>query len=95
MIRGFKDVRTKELSEGIVRKGTPPDVAKVAKRKITMLAAAVNLHDLASPPGNELEPLYDDLLGYHSIRVNDQWRIVFRWNDAGVEEVWFTDYHKG
>lgn len=60
-----------------------------------MMHYAINLSDLRSPPGNRLEELKHDLAGYHSIRVNDQWRIVFRWTDAGPAEVAIVDYHKG
>jgi proteic killer suppression protein len=58
-----------------------------------MLDYAVALGDLSSPPGNRLEPLKGDLPGSHSIRVNDQWRIVFRWTDEGPDEVDVRDYH--
>ncbi len=68
-------------------------VAKVAARKLDMLDYAVQLADLASPPGNRLEPLKADLIGFHSIRVNDQWRIVFRWTSSGPTDVDIRDYH--
>jgi len=58
-----------------------------------MLNAAQDADDLRSPPGNRLERLRGDLAGHHSIRVNDQWRITFRWTDAGPEDVSLTDYH--
>lgn len=58
-----------------------------------MLNAAHDVDDLRSPPGNRLERLRGDLAGHHSIRVNDQWRITFRWTDAGPEHVSLTDYH--
>jgi len=57
------------------------------------LGATANLQDLASPPGNRLEALKGDLAGRHSIRINDQWRVVFRWTDAGPEDVEIVDYH--
>jgi toxin HigB-1 len=68
-------------------------VAKVVKRKLDVLDYAHQLNDLRSPPGNRLEALKGDLAGFHSIRVNDQWRIVFRWTDAGPAEVDVVDYH--
>lgn len=68
-------------------------VAKVVTRKLDMLDYAVALSDLASPPGNRLEALRGDLAGLHSIRVNEQWRIVFRWTIAGPAEVDVCDYH--
>ena len=58
-----------------------------------MVNAAARLEDLKAPPGNRLEGLKGDLQGFHGIRVNDQWRIIFRWTEGGVQEVRFTDYH--
>jgi len=69
------------------------NVAKVARRKLDILDYASTLADLASPPGNRLEALKGDLEGFHSIRVNDQWRVVFRWTTAGPEAVDIQDYH--
>jgi proteic killer suppression protein len=68
-------------------------VARVARRKLDMLHYASRLTDLRSPPANRLEALRGDLEGYHSVRVNDQWRVVFRWTDAGPEGVRICDYH--
>ena len=68
-------------------------VAGVAMRKLDMLDYAEHLSDLASPPGNRLEALKGDLAGYHSIRINDQWRVVFRWTDSGPTDVDIRDYH--
>lgn len=67
----------------------------IVRRKLDMLHYSSDLGDLRSPPGNRLEAPKHDLHGYHSIRINDQWRIVFRWTDAGAEEVTIVDYHKG
>ena len=67
--------------------------AKVALRKLDVLDYADALGDLKSPPGNRLEALKDDLAGLHSIRVNDQWRVVFRWTEAGPVGVDIRDYH--
>ena len=74
-------------------KGFPADLAKVARRKLIMVDSADFLDALKSPPGNRLEVLKGDLAGKHSIRINDQWRIVFRWTDAGPEDVEIVDYH--
>jgi toxin HigB-1 len=71
----------------------PRDVVKSAQRKLDMLDAAHQLLDLRVPPGNRLEALQGDLRGHHSIRVNDQRRIVFRWTDAGPAHVQLMDYH--
>ena len=64
-----------------------------AERKLDMLNAAAGLMDLRSPPGNRLEAMSGDLAGHYSIRVNDQWRIVFRWETGGPADVRLTDYH--
>jgi proteic killer suppression protein len=68
-------------------------VAGVVARKLDMLDYAVQLADLASPPGNRLEPLRRDLEGLCSIRINDQWRVVFRWTPTGPTDVDIRDYH--
>jgi toxin HigB-1 len=67
----------------------------VAKRKLDMVDAAVELSDLRAPPGNRLEALKGDRKGQHSIRINDQWRVCFRWDGDGPEDVEIVDYHKG
>jgi toxin HigB-1 len=71
----------------------PPELRRVAQRKLQYLNAAVRLRDLAVPPGNRLETLRGDRSGFHAIRINDQWRIVFRWEDDGVTRVEVTNYH--
>ena len=68
-------------------------VAKVAARKLDMLDYAGALNDLRSPPGNRLETLKGDLGGVHSIRINDQWRVIFRWTRGGPVDVDIRDYH--
>jgi proteic killer suppression protein len=67
-------------------------IERIARRKLEMLASANRLADLRSPPGNRLESLKGDRKGQHSIRINDQWRICFRWDD-GAEDVEIVDYH--
>ena len=81
------------LANRKVPKGFPAAIAKVARRKLVMINNAGALDDLSSPPGNRLEALKGDLKGKHSIRINDQWRIVFRWTASGPEEVEISDYH--
>lgn len=96
MIVSFADRETEALFRGESRrrsKGLPADLRRVAFRKLDMLSAAVALQDLRAPPGNRLEALRGDLAGLHSIRVNDQWRIVFRWTNSGPAEVRIIDYH--
>lgn len=91
MIRSFKDKETEGLFGGKVSRRFRA-IEKVALRKLDMLAAAHELKDLASPPGNRLEALKGDRKGQHSIRVNDQFRICFVWRE-GAEDVEITDYH--
>jgi proteic killer suppression protein len=71
----------------------PLDVQRIAQRKLVMLDAADSLQDLRVPPGDRLEKLSGDRDGQHSIRVNDQWRICFRWEEGHVHDVEVTDYH--
>ena len=75
------------------RRGGWIGVAQVAARKLDMLDYAQVLKDLAAPPGNRLEALKGVLAGFHSIRINDQWRIIFRWTDSGPADVDIHDYH--
>lgn len=74
-------------------KRVPPSCRKALYRKLQMLDAAVALRDLRVPPGNRLERLEDERLGQCSIRVNDQWRLCFRWENGEAREVEFCDYH--
>ena len=96
MILSFKDDATADLYHG---KDThrirrfPPTIKGAALRKLDMLNAAYRLNDLREPPGNRLELMKGDLAGYYSIRVNEQWRVVFRWEDHNAHEVSLTDYH--
>jgi proteic killer suppression protein len=94
MIRSFKGKFAEPiLQDRMVPKGFPANLAKVARRKLIMVDSADFLDALKSPPGNRLEALKGDLAGKHSIRINDQWRIVFRWTNAGPEDVEIIDYH--
>ncbi|MFN8790601.1 MAG: type II toxin-antitoxin system RelE/ParE family toxin [Bdellovibrionales bacterium] len=69
------------------------NVSDVVKRKLDLLNAAANLNDLKMPPNNKLEALKGNLAGFHSIRVNDQWRVVFEWTELGPAKVRVIDYH--
>lgn len=92
MIVSFKDKATELLASGIrVREFVPFE--RVAMRKIRQLQIAMSLNDLRVPPGNRLEALKGDRIGQHSIRINDQYRICFRWTTAGPEDVEIVDYH--
>ncbi len=92
MIRSFKCENTEALSKGRpVRRFA--NIAKVARRKLRQLEIAARLDDLRIPPGNHLEALKGERVGQSRIRINDQWRVCFRWMDAGVEDVEIVDYH--
>jgi proteic killer suppression protein len=94
MIRSFKGTFAEPILQGrMVPKGFPANLAKVARRKLIMVDSAAFLEALNSPPGNRLKALKGDFAGKHSVRINDQWRIVFRWTDAGPEDVEIIDYH--
>ena len=96
MIRSFGNRLAEDLFHdrmtGTTRRFSP-DLRRTAQRKLQYLNAAAWLRDLAVPPGNRLEALKGDRRGFHAIRINDQWRIVFRWEDNGASEVEVTDYH--
>ena len=92
MIRSYRDKDTEKFADGeSVRRFQ--SFARVAYRKIKYLMAAGELEDLRVPPGNHLEALSGDREGQHSIRINDQWRICFVWNEGGAEAVEIVDYH--
>ena len=92
MIRSFRDKDTEDLfyREASRRWGS---VARIALRRLRLLHRATTVTDLRVPPGNHLEALRGDRTGQHSIRVNDQYRICFRWKDGDAFEVELTDYH--
>jgi proteic killer suppression protein len=92
MIRGFRCLETHRLASDM---DVPRfrAIERVARRKLELLASAASLLDLRSPPGNRLEALRGDRAGQHSIRVNDQWRLCFRWMDGDAFDVEIVDYH--
>jgi proteic killer suppression protein len=92
MIVSFSDEDTEELFRTEANRRFA-QIARVALRKLMALDAAEQVSDLAVPPGNRLEPLRGRAAGWHSIRINDQWRIVFRWTPQGPSDVAITDYH--
>lgn len=93
VIRSFRDRRTEAVFQGQCPKGFPTDIFPVARRKLGMLDAALTLDALRVPPANRLEALKKDRKGRHSIRINDQWRVCFRWTNLGPEAVEIVDYH--
>lgn len=93
MILNFKSKETRKIWEGEVSLRLPKDIQNVARRKLRMLNNARQLNDLRIPPNNRLDALKGDRAGEHSIRVNDQWRICFRWTNGNASEVIIEDYH--
>ena len=96
MIVSFGDKVTSDLYHGISNRRTrklPSQIHETALYKLDVLNAAHELDDLKSPPGNRLKPLTGNLRGYHSIRINSQWRIVFRWDINSAHDVQIVDYH--
>lgn len=93
VIKTFADKRTKDLYETGKAKRFAADVAKWAARKLEYVDLAVSLDDLRTPPGNGLHALEGDRKGQHSISINDQWRICFRFEDGDAYEVEVCDYH--
>ena len=92
MVRSFKCADTEALARGVrVRRFV--NIAAVARRKLRQLEIAGGLDDLRIPPGNRLEALKGGRSGQYSIRINNQWRVCFRWTAAGAEEVEIVDYH--
>lgn len=93
MIKSFKDKQTIKIWQRYYVKSIPNDLCKIARRKLGFLEDATELNDLRVPPGNRLELLKGDRTGQYSIRINDQWRICFRWDNGTVYDVEITDYH--
>ena len=92
MIRSFRDRDAEKVFRRRFSRRLQA-VSRTAKRKLDQLDGATSLRDLAGLPGNRLEALTGDRAGQHSIRINDQWRICFRWEDADAHEVEIVDYH--
>lgn len=93
MIKSFRDRESEAVFLRERTRRLPPDIQRVAQRKLAMLDAAVSLQDLRVPPGNHLEALSGTREGQHSIRINVQWRICFRWSDSDAFDVEIADYH--
>lgn len=93
MIRSFRDGDTERLFKRQRIRRLPTDLQRIALRKLVLLDAATSLLDLRIPPANRLEKLAGNRLGQHSIRINDQWRICFRWAGGDAHDVEIVDYH--
>lgn len=93
MIESFADAETEKIYRGLPSRKLPTDIQKTARRKLLYLDDADDLRDLLAPPGNRLEALRGDRAGQHSIRINDQWRICFKWVNGRARDVEIVDYH--
>jgi len=93
MIRSFKDKEAEKIFKRQRSSKLAETMQRVALRKLRMLNRAENLNDLRVPPANRLEKLKGDRLGQHSIRINDQWRISFKWHDSDAFQAEIADYH--
>lgn len=95
MIRSFSDSKTAQAFNRVRVSKWSKDVQRQALRKLLLLDAAENVDDLRVPPGNKLERLKGNRAGQYSIRINDQWRICFKWSGGRATDVEIVDYHKG
>ena len=94
MIRSFKSKETEKVWNGERSSKLPLEVQKVGRRKLRMLNNSIDINDLRIPPANRLEKLSGNFAEFHSIRINDQWRIIFKWSEGHAFEVQIIDYHK-
>ena len=93
MIQSFKDKEAERIFNRQRSRKLPNDIQQIALRKLRMINRAMSLNDLRIPPANRLEKLKGNRAGQHSIRINDQWRICFSWQDGDAYEVEIVDYH--
>lgn len=93
MIKSFGGKETEKIYKGKMSRKLPQQIQGTARRKLRMINNSVDVQDLKVPPGNRLERLKGDLKALYSIRINDQWRIVFKWRSSHAYEVEITDYH--
>ena len=93
MILSFGDKYTEEIWEGTLVKSVPQAIQHIARRKLRMLNNSQNVNDLRIPPSNHLEKLKGGLKDYYSIRINDTWRVIFKWENSNSEAVKIINYH--
>jgi proteic killer suppression protein len=93
VIQNFGDKETEKIWNGIQSKKLPSEIQNVARRKLRMINNAQNINDLRIPPANHLEKLSGNLSGFYSIRINNQWRIIFNWENDNASEIQIVDYH--
>ena len=95
MIRSFANAETENVWTGERSRKLPPDIQQPARRKMRAISRATAPHQLANPLGNRFKELKGDRKGTYSVRINDQWRITFRWADGDAHDVRIEDYHRG
>ena len=93
MIKNFKDDETQKIYQRQRSRKLPADIQQVALRKLRMINNSISINDLRVPPANRLEKLSGNRAGQWSIRINDQWRVCFRWEGSDAHDVEITDYH--
>ena len=93
MIESFASIETEKIFRGLVSRKLPRDIQRTARRKLLYLNDAEDIQDLRAPSGNRLEKLSGDREGQYSIRINDQWRICFKWIEDLAKDVEIVDYH--
>jgi len=93
MIVSFGDKDTQKIWEGIRVKSLSAEIQEIGRRKLRMLNNSVDVNDLMIPPSNRLEKLKGNLKNYYYIRINNQWRVIFKWNNGNASEVSIIDYH--
>ena len=93
MIQSFGSKETEKIWDGVRSSKFPPEVQKIGRRKLRMINSSIDLNDLRIPPSNRLEKLGGKLKDFYSIRINDQWRIIFKWKADHSYEVKIIDYH--
>ena len=93
MILSFGDKDTESIWNGVRVKNMPVEIQNTGRRKLRMLNNSQNINDLRIPPSNRLEKLSGNLKDYYSIRINEQWRIIFQWNEGQSQQVKIVDYH--
>ena len=93
MIKSFRDKESEKIFDRQLSSKLPQNIQRVARKKLVILDAAIELNDLRIPPVDRVEALKGDRKGQHSIRINDQWRVCFVWSDGDAYDVEITDYH--
>ncbi|MCB0585464.1 MAG: type II toxin-antitoxin system RelE/ParE family toxin [Phaeodactylibacter sp.] len=93
MIKSFGDKETEKIWNGVYSKKFPENIQPIARRKLRMINSAQDINDLRIPPGNRLEKLKGKLKDFWSIRINNQWRIIFKWIENNAYSVQLIDYH--